>query len=196
MNKVEIAERFAWMWRTSREDSGKSQEYVAKALGVSKSTIQNWENGTSCPNQMKGFEWFQVLGLQPMSYYLQMMFPSMQGISNKSDDKEIEEALIKCIKACTPEQKRKLLYLFYGDHGSSPSGVIELMTAHLHTSLRDRINVALCVAENYEMANAKGLLVGDNHIKADMEVLRTSLKNGRTAVIENKNSYTNMKEEH
>lgn len=194
MNRMEIAERFAWMWRTSREDSGKSQDYVAKALGVSKSTVQNWENGTSCPNQMKGFEWFQVLGLQPISYYLQMMYPSIEGISNKSDDKLIEESLITCIKACTPEQKRKLFYLFFGDHGSSPSGIIELMTAHLHTSLRDRINVALCVAENYEMAQAQGNLVGDDHIKPDMDILRKSLKNGRIAVIQNKNSYTNMGE--
>lgn len=194
MNRMEIAERFAWMWRTSREDSGKSQDYVAKALGVSKSTVQNWENGTSCPNQMKGFEWFQVLGLQPISYYLQMMYPSIEGISNKSDDKLIEESLITCIKACTPEQKRKLFYLFFGGHGSSPSGIIELMTAHLHTSLRDRINVALCVAENYEMAQAQGNLVGDDHIKPDMDILRKSLKNGRIAVIQNKNSYTNMGE--
>ncbi len=71
MDRYDINERFAKMWRKSRNAAGKSQEFVAKSLGVNKKTVQNWEAGTSCPSQEKGFEWFQVLGIQPLPDHIQ-----------------------------------------------------------------------------------------------------------------------------
>lgn len=194
MNNVEISEKFANMWTRSRTDANKSQDYMAKALGVSRQTIQNWEKGLGCPNQMMGFKWFDVLGLQPLPYYLQLFHPAMDGISVNSDDDQIKEALIKCIEDSTPDQRRKLLYLFYGDHGSSPSGIIELMTAHLHTPLRDRITIANTVLASYDLAEALDELVQPDHIRPNTTLLKDSLLNALKAVKNKNHSYMNVKE--
>ena len=50
MNKAEFSDRLASVWLRSRGQAGKTQEYVAKSLGVSKKTVQNWEAGTAAPN--------------------------------------------------------------------------------------------------------------------------------------------------
>lgn len=191
MKKYEIAERFAKMWRTSRESVGKSQDYMAKALGVSKKTVQNWEAGTSCPSQQKGFEWFIVLGVQPMPYYLDILYPNEFGrLSPESSDMDITIALLTLISNLTGEQKRKLLYALTGRHGSSPICVLEMLTAYLQTPLDYRLNVASSVAVNYEISEAKGMLVRPDSIQPDMELLHLAIKKGREAVIEGKGSYT------
>lgn len=124
-----IEEKFAHMWRRSRADSGMSQDQVASALGVTKKTVQHWESGYSCPDQLDGFKWFKALGLQPMPYYLQLIFEEFDGIAPHSSDDAIELALIAFVKSCTSEQKRKLLYWCYGDHGASPFALIAVLIA-------------------------------------------------------------------
>ena len=64
----ERAKRFALMFSKSRAKMKKSQEFMALGLGVSKKTIQNWENGTSSPTFFQSSEWFRILGLNPMPY--------------------------------------------------------------------------------------------------------------------------------
>ena len=59
-NKSERVKRFAQIWSLSRADTGKTQEYMANGLGVSKKTIQNWEKGASAPDLFEGSEWFRV----------------------------------------------------------------------------------------------------------------------------------------
>lgn len=49
-SRIERAKRFAKVWWKSRDDVGKSQEFMALSMGVSKKTIQNWEKGLSSPN--------------------------------------------------------------------------------------------------------------------------------------------------
>ena len=66
--------QFAKIWADSRVDAGKTQDYMAKGLGVSKKTIQNWENGVTAPDFFMGSEWFRVLGINPLPYYLSFLF--------------------------------------------------------------------------------------------------------------------------
>ena len=188
MSLLEDADRFGQMWRTSREDAGKSQDYMAKALGVSKKTVQNWENGTSAPNQLKGFEWFHVLGLQPLPYYLRVLFPEQ--FKDIQDDKNVESALIACIKSASPEFKRKLLYMLAGKHGSSPIGIVELITAHLHTPLRNRLNIAENVKTNYEIAERKNELILPEHVPANINALSKAIVAAKESIIRAENSYS------
>ena len=188
MNKLDIADRFAEMWRTARNDAGKSQEWVAKALGVSKKTVQNWENGFSSPSQMKGFEFFSVLGLQPLPYYLRLLYPD----NSQGDDDKLTSSLMAFVGSCTTEQKQKLLYWSYGEHGSSPFGVLELVMAHLQTPLRDRVRVAKIILDSYEFAEKEGLLT--DGVKPDIELLVHATEKGKEAVLNGKSSYTLIKE--
>lgn len=189
MNKLELNERFAYMYRKTREDAGKSQDYMARAMGVSKKTIQNWEDGTSSPNQTKSFEWFEILNLQPLPYYLDALYPGRFDTNNNNDD-EIMDSIIRLVSALPSDAKRKLLFFLSGNHGSSTIGMLELATAHLHVPLEGRINIAQSIATNYELSQYQGKLVCPDQIHPNMETLHRSIELGKRAVIKGEPSYT------
>lgn len=94
----DINERFAKIWKVSRNQVNVSQDEIAKRLGVSKKTVQNWEAGLSSPSQVMGFKWFEALGVQPMPYYLSVMYPGFGDIPKEPSASDIDEYLIKLIK--------------------------------------------------------------------------------------------------
>ena len=184
MVKIDTMERFAHMWKKSRTDAGKSQAYIAKALGVSKKTVQNWEDGYSCPSQAMGFDWFHALGLEPMPYYLDVLFPQeFNSLSDKASDAEVELALMRYIKALRPDDKRKLLFVMYGDHGSTFSELIEMLTAHFHTPDENRITVAQNICTNFEIAQATDKIIAKEHIMPNITVLKKAIIRKRNKVL-------------
>lgn len=187
MNKLESSNVFSEMWKKSREDCGKSQEFMAKSLGVSRKTVQNWEDGLSSPNHQKGLEWFAVLGLSPMHYYIRALYP--QPSDNISREKYVEETLFSIIKDLPCETKEKLLYLLAGKHGSSPICMMELTTAHLQCPLRDRLNVAHNVAINYELAKIEGKVISNDDIQPNMPLLYDAIDKGMDSVRHGKSGY-------
>ena len=83
----ERRKRFAQVWSLSRQDAGRTQEEMAKGLGISKKTVQNWENGVTFPDLYTGCEWFRVLGMNPLPYYLAYLFPDFfDGIDPEDED--------------------------------------------------------------------------------------------------------------
>ena len=93
---------------------------MALGLGVSKKTVQNWEKGISTPDLFQGSEWFRILGLNPLPYYLAFLYPDLFGdISPSKSDEELDLALHRLIDQATPMEKRQLLFLMAGKHGSS-----------------------------------------------------------------------------
>lgn len=188
-------DKFAGIWRRSRADSGLTQKEVAARMQISRTTVQNWESGYSCPSQAEGFAWFQALGLQPLPYYLELLYPEFERISSADDDDRISSALISAIRDLPPDTKRKILYVLYGDHGSSPLAILELITAHLQTPLRARLTVAETIRTNYEVAEATGTLARPEHIQPNISVLEDAYLSGKDAVKHGKNGYTALKED-
>lgn len=188
MTTLEISERFAEMWRRSREDAGKSQSYMAKALGVSRTTIQHWEDGVSSPSQMKGFRWFEVLGIQPMPYYLKLIY----GISSDSDPLESIHTIANDLPA---DYQKKILYFLSGEHGSSVAGIIELTTAYLLLPLRDRLAIAQSIATMYRVVDAEGSTKADYRIRPNMDILQESIDKGTRAVLSGRSEYSQIMEE-
>lgn len=196
ISKVDVSERFAKLWRSSREDGHRSQEYMAKALGVSKKTVQNWESGLSSPSQIKGFEWFDVLGLNPLPYYMELIHPNDFMKDNyMMPDITIKNVLVAAIEALPLDVQRKCLYILCGAHGSSPVAMTELTMAYLQTPLHDRVAIAQAVAINYELAKATGAIRNPNEIQPDMNLLTDAIKKGKIAAIEGKNGYTSLFED-
>lgn len=191
MNKINIRERAANIWRQSRTDAGKSQDYVAKKLRIAKRTVQNWENGISTPTLDKAVEWFEVIGLQPLPYFLNLLYGDFSVSNDTLTEKEIDELLIKRIKHCSLAAKKKLLFVLSNNHGSSVAGVIEMVTAHLHVPLKDRLNIAQDIILNYEIAESQGKLIQTDNVLPNIELLKLSFDNARNAVLNNKNEYTN-----
>lgn len=188
--RIDRAKRFSKIWWRSRADAGVSQEYVAIGVGVSRKTIQNWEKGISSPDLFQASEWFNVLGLNPLPYFLDFIFPEkVDGIKAADEDKHIEEALNHLIAQLPASGKRQLLYMLYGNHGSSPNAILNLMNAHLQTPLKDRIVHAAMIVEDYEIENSLGNIVSPNNVKPDVKMLRISMDNARATVEKHRSGY-------
>ena len=189
-SKSERNKRFAKIWSLSRSDAGKTQEYMASGLGVSKKTIQNWEKGVSAPDLYEGSEWFRVLGSNPMPYYLAFLYPWLfDGITLEDDDQDIEQTLLFLVKNMTAVEKREMLYLMAGRHGSPWYSLLQMFTAHCHTSMRSRVTASRVILENYEMEEKTGTLVCPQDIPPDLNVLRSAISQGKNAVQNGEVSY-------
>ena len=174
-SKSDRNKRFARIWSLSRSDAGKTQEFMANGLGVSKKTIQNWEKGASAPDLYEGSEWFRVLGTKP-----------------GDDDQEIEQALLFLVKNMTSVEKREMLYLMAGRHGSPWYSLLQMFTAHCHCSLRSRVTAARTILENYEMDKACGSLVCQDNVQPDMKMLHHAVEEGKLSVFNQLSGYTNV----
>lgn len=188
--------RFADIHYNARVSANRSQEFMALELGVAKKTIQNWEKGLSSPSFFQSLEWFRVLNTNPFPYYLDVIYPDkVEGVKPSDDDETINEAFNNLIQNISINDKRALLYLYYGKHGSSPHSVIQLVLAHLHLPLTLRINDACNVDTNYKMAKELDMLVCPDNIQPDLSDFKRSIVLAIEASKDNRDSYTNIDSE-
>lgn len=188
--QTDRSRRFANIWVTSRADAGKTQAEMADGLGISRKTVQNWESGVTAPDLFTGCEWFRFLGLNPLPYYLAYLFPEFfDGVAKEENDEALSNALMELVSNMTVGEKRQLLYLMAGRHGSPWYSLLQMFTAHCHTSMRSRVNVARAVLDNYEMEAKTGDLVCRDNIGPDLELLRESIEQGKKAAMDRSSAY-------
>ena len=65
------------------------------------------------------------------------VFPEMKDISAQDEVDRLRTALMAIISTLSEESIRQLMFLLHGNHGSSPRAVMNLITAHLQTPMRD-----------------------------------------------------------
>ena len=194
-SRIDRVSRFSKIWWQSRADADKAQEFMALGLGVSKKTVQNWEKGISAPDLFQGSEWFRILGLNPLPYYLAFLFPDLFGdISPNISDEEVDQALRHLIDQATPKEKRQLLFLMAGKHGSSWYALLQMFTAHCHTSMQCRVATARIVLDNYEMQQETGELVCTDNVPPDLDILRNAIESGKSAAQQKRPGYTTVPE--
>ena len=108
MDRASKAKRFAEIWLKSRAESGFSQERMAMELGVSKKTIQNWEKGLSFPNAFQVFEWFEVLNMNPIIYFLAYQH---------ENDSDTDKKFYNYMEVIRRENKKRIIQLYEAGHG-------------------------------------------------------------------------------
>lgn len=188
MNKNEINQRIAEMLLKSRYKSGYSQEYVAKRLGLSTRTVQNWENAKSMPDVAQLYDWFNAIQVPPHPFILAILYPDVD--SQKFDDEgEMDKALLDMAKDLPYHEKQKLLFILEGTHGSSPVSVIDMMVANLQTPLRDRMGVCQTIISNYEIAESLDMLTDKEAVRPSVNHLKEVLQRAIIAVRKRQNSY-------
>lgn len=188
--RVDQARRFAKIWWKSRADSGKSQEYMALGLGVSKKTVQNWEKGIASPNLYQGTEWFQLLGLNPLHYYMEFLYPWIFNEDGDiQEDGDLDEVLISLVKNTSTLEKKQLLFLMAGNHGSSWHALLQLFTAHCHTTMQSRAASARLILDNYEIENKNQKLVCPEGVQPDLDILYQAVCQGKQAAMKNDKGY-------
>ncbi len=178
--------------RLTRNESGKSQEYMAWEIGVTRRTIMNWESGVSEPSVGQCIHWFKLTDKNPTPYLLQCTYPDMDKISPKDEDAKILASLMQLINDLPAEGVRQLMYLFFGNHGSSPRAVLQMITAHLQTPMKDRIAHGQLVATNYEIAKRTGTLARPAHIQPDLDCLNAAIAAAKNAVEKNAKEYSTI----
>lgn len=189
--RIETVERFSKIWWKSRADGKKSQEYMALSIGVSKKTIQNWEKGISSPNLFQSTEWFKALGLNPVSYYLEFLYPDMA--KQKKDPKTskgLDDLLCNFIKAMDDNQKENLIYILLGGHGGSYRGVLELMCAYCHLPLNERLTVACVIKELFDMHSQTDTLLCKDEKLPLLDMLEKAIESAKESVVDKKDGYT------
>lgn len=192
-SRMERVKSFAEMHARARDQAGKSQEYMAMELGVAKKTIQNWEKGISSPSFFQSLEWFRVLNINPLPYYLQILYPDKYNkIQSASTDEDVDKAFSILIDQLSMSDKRALLYFYYGEHGSPANTLIQLLLAHAHTPLQTRITQAILTCHMYEMEQERDNLICTNDIMPDMEVLNKSIMRARISALHHEYGYTIM----
>lgn len=174
-SRIERAKEFAKIWWQSRYDSKKSQEFMALSIGVSKKTIQNWEKGLSSPNLFQATEWFNALGLNPLKYYLEFLYPNFSKKINSENEKELDEILIDLIKTMSIIEKKELIYIISGSHGSPWAVLLQLFYTYCQTSLQSRALLSKLLLKIYEIEEQIGKLTNKNKIKPDFEFLKSAI---------------------
>lgn len=189
--RLETAERFSKIWWKSRADGKKSQEYMALSIGVSKKTIQNWEKGISSPDLFQSTEWFKALGLNPITYYLEFLFPDIsKQLKDSKGSKELDDLLCDFIKAMDDNEKSSLIYILMGGHGGSYRGIVELMCAYSHLPLNERCVIANVIKESYNMHKDTNTLICKDDKLPFMDLLDKAIDSSKKSIIEGKNGYT------
>lgn len=189
--KIDRAKKCALIWSKSRAEAGKSQEYMALGLGVSKKTIQNWEKGISAPNFIQSAEWFHLLRKNPMPYYLDFLYcRNPELLTEEQQNQRLDESLYMLISNLPIDEKRQLIYLLSCVHGSSSVSVLQLMTAHLQSPLRDRVSHTNIIIQDYELAKDLGELSNPELIQPDMQLLKHALAEGKESVLSGKQEYS------
>lgn len=181
-------EKCTTILKQSFEVSNVTEEELAHKIGVSRRTIANWKDGYSFPTMPQMIKWFSALKTRMIPWLLKTQYID-EHQESKKPEKEIEQDLTDFLKGLTPAQKERLHFIFCGEHGSAPDGVLEMVCSHLHTPLRDRFRVASLIMLNYEMARANHSLVLPDTAEPNIVILEESIEKGREAILQGFQAY-------
>lgn len=185
INELELSDKISQILIKSRTQADVSQTYMAKAMNKSKNTISNWESGIGSPNLICLFKWFDVLGLNPYKYLLELSIE--MDIVNNSDDAYLKNYFTSI---ATDYEKSQLAFDVSNTTGSIWQEQLNMMTINNCCSLRSRVNLAQTVIDNYRMEQAHGLLCNTDQSIVDLDSLESSVRKGREAVLNKKYGYS------
>ena len=172
-----------YLLASARISERKSQEHMAFELGVARKTIQNWENDVTSPSIDQAIKYYKTLGLSPVPYLFRYVFPDI----SKEDDNSKREELKMLVDNLPIEGVEQLNNLLNGEHGSSPRAILNLVSAHLETPMKDRITNASLIIKNYDLAYKKNNVL--NNVKVDKELLNRALEEAEQSYMEDKKAY-------
>ena len=183
--------RVAKALEMARAESGLSQQKLADRMGIGRTSIYRYEQGTMTPDAPTIIKWFVCCGVAVKRYIDACLHPGLLESLAEDTGAEIKrDALIKHIEETNAEEIDLLFYLIYGNHGSDHIGVLTEVLANLHTPLKDRVTVCRMVSGSYEIAQATGTDPDPNGTQPKMEVLYQAQDAGTEAAMKSNDSYT------
>lgn len=184
--------RIAELLFKAREKAGVSQEEMAEAMQMSRTTVHRLETGDKVPTMEQFLDWYQTLGLNWYRDILRLAHPEIYDDFDGSaeDVEQKRNGLFKYLADCPPGEVEKLAFLIFGEHGSDWLSMLDEYTANAHCSMRSRAAVCRLVIENYELEAATGELVDPAIAKPNIANLRAAHTAGQKAAQLKRNEYS------
>lgn len=189
MNDYDV--RIANVLKIAREKSGISQERLARRMGVSRPTIAAKEQGTSPATLAELINWCICCGVPAKQYTDAAIHPGL--LTYLHDDisaTEKRQIMHDLVDEMSNYEIDGWLYLYYGDHGSDPLGVLTEALANLHTPLRDRVAIVNAVIGHYNMAQSNDDDPDPNGIQPIMDIVLQARDCGEEAARQGNDAYS------
>lgn len=187
----EYDKRVAKALEMARRKAGLSQERLAKRMGVSRPTVAGKEQGTSSASLAEIISWCVSCGVPAKRYTDACIHPGLlEYLEDDISSEEKRQLMHELVDEMSNYEVDGWLYLYYGDHGSDPLGVLTEVLANLHTPLRDRVAIVNAIIGHYEMARSNGDDPDPNGVPPVMPIVRQSRDCGAEAARRGGDAYS------
>lgn len=187
----EYDERIAKALEMARAKAGISQERLAKRMGVSRPTIAGKEQGTSPVSLAELINWCVSCGVPAKRYTDACVHPGLlEYLEGDITTEEKRQILHAVVDEMSNYEVDGWLYLYYGDHGSDPLGVLTEVLANLHTPLRDRVTIVNAIIGHYRMARSTDTDPDPNGIQPVMPIVQQASDCGTEAARRGDDAYS------
>ena len=189
MTDLERKDSMGSIMRSAREKHNVTQVEMAKAMNVSRVTVNKWENGLSLPVVDDYFKWFEILN-EPIGRVIgKYLYPNSK-LTGDYDISEIKAQLHEIIdNHLTDLELREVRFMLSSVYGSR-YGFIQLCMANIQSMLGDRQKVANLISHNYKDAVALDKVAFPDAIQPDIEALDKAIEAGRNAYHNGETTYS------
>lgn len=187
----EYDKRIAKALEMARSKAGISQERLAKRMGVSRPTIEGREQGASPVTLAELIDWCVSCGVPAKRYTDACIHPGLlEYLEDDITTEEKRQILHAVVDEMSNYEVDGWLYLYYGDHGSDPLGVLTEVLANLHTPLRDRVTIVNAIIGHYRMARSTDTDPDPNGIQPVMPIVQQASDCGTEAARRGDDAYS------
>lgn len=171
----------------ARQDADIPRKNLAKALGKTERTIQNWESGFN-PSFLDICMWFHAIEKSAWAYIQCSIYNHDVHFSGDSAG-ECRRELIDYFSSAENSEVRKVSYLVMGEHGSNWLALLEALYEHVCSPLAQRVISARSILVNYSVDVQHTEIISTGNILPDTDNLRRCIELGTEAAKAGKASY-------
>ena len=175
----------------TRTRAGLSQERLAKRLGISKPTVASRERGTSPVTLADIINWCVACSVPARRCMDACIYPGLLDyLQEDISTEEKRQILHAAVDEMSNYEVDGWLYLYYGDHGSDPMGVLTEVLANLHTTLSNRVAVCSTIGTNYVLDRANNRDPDPNGTQPHMPIMYQARDCGQEAALQGVDAYS------
>lgn len=188
MNDAERKDSLGGIMKEAREKHGMTQVDMAKAMHISRVTVNKWENGISMPVIDDFFKWFEVLQ-EPIGKVIGKYLHPDNYKNTDVDIDDIKLSLHDMIdNQLTDLELQEVKFMLSGTYGSRYA-FVQLCMANIQSMLGDRQKVANFIMHNYKDAVALGKISFPDEVQPDINALAKAFEAGMNAYHNGKDTY-------
>ncbi len=163
--------------KAARLRSGLRQEDVAKEIGVKRSTIGNYENGSSTPDMER---YIQMCRLYHENYIT--LAESVYGASKSRDSTENEErgalieAIVNLLSQVETKTLRELEWVISGRHQVDLVSLMQMILIYLHLDLSHRTHCVEWMYGTLSFLREQDRCINKGDMEPDIDLLNKAMQ--------------------